>query len=194
MKIGKIIFTFTLIAALFSGEIISSAKTLTWMGYLIKNRKKTISVYVENCTNSTDNKNIDVADLKKRIEHAFLTRMSHKFEIAKKESDADIILKGDIFEYYWTEEDPIDMVYGAGAIAMDVVKKDHYVRMQINFSIFLPDTGRRLWNRRLKATITNPTMTEKQSYDMANERMVEVLMRALFKKPKTMRERYSTIG
>jgi len=171
-----------------------AAKPLTWTGFLLRNRNKPISIYVENFTNSTGNRDIDAADLKKRIENAFATRMSYTFTIAKDEKDAKIVLKGAVTEYYWTESDPIDHVYGVGAIAMDMVKQDHYVRMQADLSMFLAETGHRLWTRDLQATVTHPTMTEQESYDMVNERMVEVLTRNLFKKPRTARDKYSTIN
>ncbi len=139
-------------------------------------------VCVEEVTNSSGDRAIDTAVVKGNIEQALLDRKSHRFEIVETEAEADIVVKMDITEYFFTTEDPVDMIVSPLAIAIDKMKKDHYARMQARVTVVDAKTGRELWKRSIKSTITDATMSEEESYERSQERIVKILVRRLFSK------------
>ena len=153
----------------------------------------TIKIYIEDIQNSTGDNKIEVKKLKEQISNALKTRMSTDFILVTNPTDAMILLKSDIIEYYWTLEDPIDEIHSSAALAMDIVKKEHYVRMTIKFSILYTPTNKVIWEKPIKATITDNNMTEEESYSMVNERLVKVLVRNLFKKNRNNNFRLQTL-
>ena len=147
-------------------------------------KKHITKAYVPDVVNSSEYGNVDTAGLKKSIEDALVTRQSHKFEIVSGKSDADIVVDIEVVEYLFTEEDPVDMVFSPIAAAADAARREPYTRMQAVFSIVDMKKGSVIWQEDLQSTITHAAMTEQKSYGMSNERMTEVFLKELFKKPK----------
>jgi hypothetical protein len=141
-----------------------------------------IKTYLESITNSSGHDKIDVDVVKENIENAFLSRLSHQFEIVNKKSEADIIINADITEYFWTEEDPVDLVFSPIAAAADAAKSEPYARMQALFIIYDGRTGKELWNQSVSSTITKGTMTKEEAYGLTYERLGKNLIKKLFKK------------
>jgi len=179
MKNVRIFFVITVaLLFLFSGEAFAQRETI--MEYF--DRMGTIKTYVADIVNNSGDNKINVDELEKNIENALAARLSHTFQIVRDKRDADIIVNGEIVEYVFTEKDPIDMVTGMASAAYDLLTTEHYARMQIVMSITDAKSGKVLWEDRFKSTITNPTMTEEESYGRINSRIPKIFQIRLFKK------------
>ena len=152
-----------------------------------------IKTYVADIKNSSGNNKIDLKDLKDALENVLASRPPRKFEfsgkgdrtkfkIVENPSEADIAVNTLITEYLWTEDDPVDMIVGVPSIAYDALTKENYARMQVVMTVNDTKSGMLLWEDSLKATITDKTMAEKESYDRINERIAKVFIRELFKR------------
>jgi hypothetical protein len=150
---------------------------------------KTIKIYVSDIKNSAGDDDIKVIELKTGITKALKARLSTDFEIVTDQEKAIVILNSDIIEYYWTLEDPLDQIHSSAGIAKDILVKEPYVRMTIDFKLLYAPAHRLIWEKSVKATITDKDMTEEKSYSIINERMVTIFMRNLFKKNRASRFR-----
>jgi len=114
--------------------------------------------------------------------------MTLNFQLVPEEKDADISIQCNIIEYFWTDNDPIDMVGGAGGILYDVVTKSDYARMQAEMTVVDQKNGRELWQERVIATISDDrmppgkSMSREESVPMINEQLVRIFMRDCFSK------------
>lgn len=169
------------------------AETKNSMSDLIDS-SEVIKTYVSDIKNSSGDDNVDLEDLKARLEKALAERMPRKFdfsqkterrkfEIVKTPAAADVVLNSVIIEYLWTDEDPVDMITGAPGIAYDIMTTENYSRMQVVFSVNDTRSGVLLWEDKISADLTDKKMTEEESYDRINERIVRIFMRELFEKP-----------
>lgn len=144
----------------------------------------TVKVYVDLKNSSGDNK-VDANLLKKLIEEAFTARKAHSFIVVQTAEQADLIFKGDIIEYIWMENDPIDQVYGLETAALDAALSENYARIQIQTSLITTKHNRMLWSDRVKATMTKKPMPKEASYELIYPRFVKSAMIEIFRKPTT---------
>ncbi|MFH1553207.1 MAG: hypothetical protein ABID83_06215 [Candidatus Omnitrophota bacterium] len=145
-------------------------------------RKSVVKTYVADISDSSGKAKADLKHLKKALEDALVTRMTIHFELVPAKENADIIIEGDITEFFYTTEDPIDMIGSSVTLIMDVLSKANYVRMQAIFTVTDAATNKQLWREKIRSTVTNETMTEQQSVPTANARIVKIFMRDCFSK------------
>lgn len=144
--------------------------------------KDVVKVYVLDVTDSSGKAVADLKALKQELETALVTRMTLNFELVPKKEAADIVISCDVKEFVWTDSDPIDMVGGIGPLAWDLVNDDNYGRMQAVLTVIDGNGHKKLWEDRLRATITHDTMTESDSVHMLNERLIKIFMMKCFSK------------
>jgi hypothetical protein len=175
-----LVFLF-IISLLCSGDVHARRK-----GSIIEffDDKDVIKAYVSDVVNSSGDRKIDVKKLKNSIEEALRSRLSHTFEIVKKKDKADIIINTEVLEYLWTEHDPVDTVMGFPAMVYDAVQKKNYACMKAIFIILDAKDGAQIWRKTLRSTITKSHMTEKESYNLSNERIAKIFLWKLLKKPR----------
>ena len=87
-------------------------------------------------------------------------------------------------EYYWTDHDPVDMVFSPVAAAADAAMQENYARMEIKAIVTKAKNGRKLWSKEIQSTITDGSMSKEASYDMSAERIAANFIKELFRKPK----------
>jgi len=181
----KALKLFLLVSVIFLSlsQSVFAKRIKTWQDYLSQN-EGTTKIYVEDFINSSDDKALNIGDLKKALTTALSDRITHKFIPVDSASKADIILEGDIVEYLWTDKDPVDEIYAAGAALKDAMTEDDYARMKVNLILKYVPTGQIIWNQSVKSTITDTDMPEAESYSRTNEHFSKVFLRQLFKKPK----------
>src|SRR5687767_2925733 len=82
-------------------------------------RRGTVKVHVEAPKNATGKDALLIDDLKKKLETALADRKSLRFAIEPSAGTADVIITTEVAELMWTDHDPVDMLVGIGATAMD---------------------------------------------------------------------------
>jgi hypothetical protein len=152
--------------------------------YEALSRKNGIKTYVALPKDSTGKDQVITADLKKSIEDALSKRKSLSFAIVPGPEEAELVIDTEVTEFFWSDHDPVDMIMGLGATAMDAAVNEHYARMQAVFTIS-DKSGKVIWKEKLKATLTHPTMTEKESIERINPDMAQVLVKEAFSKKRS---------
>jgi len=140
-----------------------------------------IKVCIE-LTNSSGDDKVDINLLKEHLEEAFLARKAHRFTVVEFSDEADMILKGNVIEYIWLKNDPVDQVWGLGSAAMDAAMSENYARIQVDTELISAKHDKLLWSDRIQATMTQPVMLRDASYDLIYHRFVKSLMIELFKR------------
>jgi len=150
-------------------------------------KKGITKAYVSKVKNSSDDRKVNEKKVKESFEKALAARKSHAFEIVTKEAAADIIVEVDVIAYFWTEEDPVDIVFPAPAVAIDAASKENYARMGANIVVRDAKNGRKLWSEKIRSSLTNDKMTKKESYGLVSERLAKDFIKRLFRKPRGKR-------
>ncbi|MCG3176793.1 MAG: hypothetical protein MOGMAGMI_01757 [Candidatus Omnitrophica bacterium] len=123
----------------------------------------------------------DVAALKAAIQKALGERKSIKFKVVGY-TDADVRVDVVIKDYLYSDHDPVDMLVGAGAIAIDAAKKEHFARIIAEVTVLDAPTERQLWHDRVMATITKEPMTEAEARDLVTSDWAKTFIRNAFGK------------
>jgi hypothetical protein len=134
-------------------------------------KSKKVSVHIADIESSVGNPDIKGSDLAAALADALKERISVDYQMAESAGGSDLIISGDIVEYFYTENDPVDMITGWAGIAMDAVKKENYVRMTVDFVVRDTESDADLMVERIAATITDDEMTYGDSIVASRERI-----------------------
>lgn len=151
--------------------------------YKTFSKKDQVKVFIHDAKDASHAQKVDLRELKQEIEDALTSRKSINFKVVPNKEDADILIDCDVKEFVWMKEDPMDGVHGIDAIVLDAVMTHNYARLQAIFTVKDAPSGKVLWIRTIKATLTEKDMDEEKSIPMANERAIKVFMRKCFAKP-----------
>lgn len=126
--------------------------------YETYSRKGEVTVHVKTPVDGSGQSRLDPAVFKKQIEEALTGRKSVRFRVVPDPAGAELVVETRIDGYLRTDEDPVDMLVGAAAIAMDAARKEPYVRIEATASV--ASGGRVLWSAPLTATLTGAEAVE----------------------------------
>lgn len=156
---------------------------------------KEVKTYVADVTDSSGDASDMLTGLKKALEDALATRMTINFVLVEAEEEADIVVKSDITERIWLENDPVDQIHGLSSAALDAAISENYGRLQALFTVerggkdIIIKPLRRIakrrniiWKQKLQATVTKKDMPEEASKPLLEERIISVFMRKCFSK------------
>ncbi len=129
---------------------------------------------------ATADKKTDAGDLKSNIEKALSERKSIKFEIVNDNAAADITIEGKITELVWSDQDPVDMIAGLGAVAMDAAMVEHYCSLTADVSVTDSKTGHALWKDTVRATVTTNDMTKENFGSFIYKDFAKVFIKEAF--------------
>ena len=152
--------------------------------YETYSRRAEVKVFVSIPTDTSDKKALDPAVLKAALEKSFSERKSIHFHPVPSEADADLALDAETQGFIFSESDPVDMLIGVEAAAMDAATVDHFAAADVLFTVREAKGQKVLWKEKLHASVTDHTMTEAESKDKIAGRLGEVLMREAFGKKK----------
>jgi len=155
--------------------------------YPLFEKKSLVRVAVALPTDVSEQKSVNAGDVKKELESALAARKSIRFQTLPSPEGADLTIDVQITEYYWTDHDPIDMLVGVGAAAMDAAMVENYARLQAVFTVRDAKTQKTLWNDKLMATITGGTLTKENGPAMIAKEMAQVFIRNCFGKKQRSR-------
>ena len=169
----------TLILSIFLG-----LQTPAWAAdslYQELTHTKDVSVFVEPPTDPSQTK-LDTESFRKQIERALHERKSIHFVPAASGADSRLVVQAEIKGFTFSETDPVDMLVGAAAIALDAAKVEHFASIEADFTV--REAGRVRWSDRVRATITDEKMTEPESRTRILERAAHVFVTQAFRKKK----------
>lgn len=144
-------------------------------------RKSSVPFFVESVTDSSKDKKVDVASLKAGVEKALIERKSIKFKKADNPETAQLKIAIDVKEYYWSDHDPVDMIVGVGAVAMDAAMIESYAFMQADVSI-TDDKGKALWSENIISTITKKDMSADDARGLIGDDFAKSFIKSAFSK------------
>ena len=147
-------------------------------------RAKETTVSVSLPTDASTDKKIDVQVLKTEIEKALEARKSVRLKPVADASQAQIVVDAEVNGFQYRDEDPVDMIMGAGPIAMDAIKKEHFVTTEVTFTVKDRAAGTVLWKDKLRGSVTDAAMSEAESPAKVSERISEIFVREAFGRKK----------
>ena len=150
--------------------------------YPLFSKKPSVRVAVALPTDVSEQKSVNAGDVKKELESALAARKSIRFQTLPDPEGADLTIDAQITEYYWTDHDPVDMLMGVGATAMDAARAENYARLQAVFTVRDAKTKKTLWNDKLMATMTGGDLTKENGPAMIAKEMAQVFIRNCFGK------------
>ncbi len=143
---------------------------------------KTVKVFVAEVKDSTKEHGHDPALVKTRIEAVLKERKSIKFQVVPAADEADITIETEIVGFSWSDHDPVDMLAGVGAAAMDAAVVEDYAAMEADVAVSDARSKNPLWQKRLFATITKKPMSKTESVPLVTENFVKAFIKDCFSK------------
>jgi hypothetical protein len=147
-------------------------------------RRSEVKVFVWPPSDVSEKKGLDPAVLKEALEKSFSGRKSIHFRTVASASEAELALETQINGFLFSETDPVDMLIGVGAAALDAATQDHFASAEALFTVRDLKSGAVLWKDKVNASVTDHTMTEAESRQKVVDRLAEMLMRTAFGKKK----------
>ena len=141
-----------------------------------------VKIYVQNVEDATAEKALDRNQFKEKIEEALKARKSIQFEPIQDPKSAALEIRTTIQEFYWTDHDPVDMIMGAAAIAMDAATAEDYARVQATVLVIDTKTNKTLWENKIMATVTKKPMSKVESIPLVAEDFAKVFIKQCFGK------------
>lgn len=151
--------------------------------YLVKERAP-ICVHLGKFINSSGSDQIVPEEFVKELEKALETRPDIRFKLVENPNGADISINGEIMEYIYSDHDPIDMFLGIWAVALDAVTTQDYVCLVVNYTVKDPKTGKVLWSKRLRPSVTKSDISEDQCTPLIMEKAAKQFISKSFERPK----------
>ncbi|NQT90680.1 MAG: hypothetical protein HQ558_05450 [Candidatus Omnitrophica bacterium] len=150
-------------------------------------RMRVVKVYVEDITDSSEEAKVDAVDLKQELSDALRNRKTVNFEVVDNKKIADIIIVCDVLQYFWKEEDPLDMIMSSVTAVYDMLTVENYAFMEVVFTVINAKKGRKMWSKRMRIDLTKKQMSEADSILLINDRAVKVFLKDCVSKAKAGR-------
>jgi hypothetical protein len=142
-----------------------------------------VKVYVAPVTDPQGTK-LDVTALHQAFEDALKNRKSIRFAIVPTESEAKLVIEPVIKGFVFSETDPVDMLVGVAAIAMDAATIEHFASTEVTVTVREQNGGRVRWNDTVRASITDAAMSEAEAREKILFRAADLFVRSAFGKKK----------
>lgn len=145
--------------------------------------KHTVNVKVEQFTVARGSEEINGAEITEIFKNKLRERVSVTFNIVETAEEADLVISGDVVEFVYLEDDPIDILLPIGLV-VDLAARQNYARMIFDIQVHNTTKGKIVWKKRLKSTLTKSDMPRDASVPIIMERAGKVFIRNCFGKPK----------
>jgi hypothetical protein len=147
-------------------------------------RKSEVKIFVSEPKDISEKKALEPSMVKQAVEKALEGRKSIRFKVVPSEAEAELAVDAELKGFLFSETDPIDMLVGVGAAAMDAATQDHYGATEALFTVRDAKNTKVLWKGEVRGSVTDHTMTEPESRQKVSEKLAEQLMREAFGKKK----------
>lgn len=151
--------------------------------YNFATSNKTISVYIGAFKTSENAKDIDARKLAENLKLRLRDRKTINFSIVDNIKDADLAISGNLIEFIYWKNDPIDIFIPLGLV-IDLVTNKNYARLEYNISVLDTKKNKVVWEKHLKATLTEFDMPKEKSIPLVTERAAYVFVKECFGRPK----------
>lgn len=171
----------TLLATLLFLVCLSSAYALETSLYP-RFSGKTVKVFIMDVKDSIPEHELDIALVRSKLEMALKERKSITFRTASSAEEADLTVEIDLVSFSWTDHDPVDMIVGIGATAMDAAVVEDYASMQADVTVSDKRSVKPIWRERIFATVTKKPMSKTESVPLVTDNFVKTFIRDCFSK------------
>ncbi len=130
---------------------------------------KTLKTYLADPIDQSKGHEMEPSVLKSSIQKALEGRKSVRFTIVETPEEADIRIDTTIQGFFWTNSDPIDVLIGAAAIAIDTAVVEDYASLQALVTITDMKTSRVLWQDQMNASVTKKPMSQVESLPLVSD-------------------------
>ena len=161
-------FLFALFVVLFSTCLVFNATakddntTEARRNFNIKKHK--IKVYIDNFKNSSQESQIDLAEMKSIFKDTLIKRRDIVFLVATIPNDADMIIEPDIKKFEYKEVAPLNyFAGGTPGIVVQVLTKPSYAVIEVDFDIKDINNNKNLI-KNVKAELRKTNMPRHESY------------------------------
>ncbi len=141
-----------------------------------------VKIFIGDVKDSTKEHELDLAMIKSRIAAGLEGRKSVKFQVVPTVQEADISLDTQVTGYLWTDHDPIDMLVGIGATALDAAKIEDYAAMEADVTVTDVKSDKPIWKKHMFATVTKKPMSKAQSVPLVTDNFVKAFIKDCFSK------------
>lgn len=124
---------------------------------------KTVKTYLADVTDESSGHEVDPALLKASLRQALESRKSTRFVLVNSPEEADIRIDTAIQGYFWTDHDPVDMLMGTAAIAMDTAVIEDYASVEARVAVTDLKSSKILWDNKFSASVTKKPMSQADS-------------------------------
>ncbi len=143
---------------------------------------KTVTVFVADVKDSTKDREVNSQTLKNELEKALTDRKSIHFQVVPTAEEAQIVIDTDIYEFMWTDHDPIDTLVGVVGTVADAVRIEDYARLQADVTVTHKESQKPIWKERVLATVTKKPMSKIESIPIITEHFVKMFIKDCFSK------------
>jgi len=145
-----------------------------------------VNIYIEDIPNKTGDDVIDAGKVTGVVKEMFAERKNPEFNVVDSKDEADVVFKGKISDYVWSEKAPLTNIYSPGAIVLDEVTRGgkNWARMELDYKIYAAKNGKLLLDYETQVTLKQPGMPKDESYGMIYDRLPKVLAMDVFKRYK----------
>lgn len=143
---------------------------------------KSVKVFISDIKDSTQDRGMDAQVLKSELQKALTERRSIRFEFVPLAADAQLVIDTNISEFMWSDNDPIDMLAGVGAVAADAALVEDYARIQAEVTITDQRNSKTVWKDRILASVTKKPMTQAESIPLVAEKFAKTFIKNCFSK------------
>ena len=146
---------------------------------------KLVKVYLADVKDSSQTHEVDPKIVKGKLEEALKNRKSIRFQTVDRAEQADLSIETDLKGFFWTDHDPVDMLIGVGAAAMDAAVQEDYARLEADFAVTDVRAHKVLWQNRLTGSVTKKPMPKPDSVPLASEALAKTFLKECFSKKKS---------
>lgn len=179
-KLSNFVVVVAALVVIFSGTYSFGEENMRWKELLKSSGP--VKVYVEDVVNTSNDANIDVDKVKEIVDEAFKENKNTDFVILDSSDGADIIFKGTISDYVWSQKAPLTNIFPPAALAVDEATRanKNWARMELDYKIYDAKSNSLLLDYETQVTIKRPNVPKAKSYGLIYERARQILARDMF--------------
>jgi len=143
-------------------------------------QKKLINIKLESFSVKKDFQNIINGTTFAKTFKDFLKKNKvFNFNIVENRDKADIVISGDVKNFVFKEDDPID-IFLPIALVVDLAKNQKYVRLEFDVKVRDAKNNTILWKKFLKPTLTESNLNRQNSVDLIMQRAAKIFVSKCF--------------